>query len=85
MHRLIIFSTEEKIMSLKKRMAKTIGYTIICLVSVYAFYAFVEVMSMSHLETWILICFAIVIIFLIIFCTLTIIDKINNMRNEKDE
>lgn len=62
----------------KFKLIKTIGATFVCLLIVYVLLNIIGVIfkNMSISETWILICFSIVILLAIFFCTFTVLDAI---------
>lgn len=63
-------------MDLVFKLIKTIGATFVCLFIVYALLSIFEFSYKSASDTWILICFSIVILLAIFFCTFTVLDAI---------
>lgn len=60
----------------KFKLIKTIGATFVCLLIVYVLLNIIGVIFKNISEIWILVCFSIVILLAIFFCTFTVLDAI---------
>ena len=73
-------------MEFMSKLIRAIGGTAVCVAIVYALFALIDRnMSIDQSATWILICFSIVILLAIFFCTYTVLDEIKKHFKDEDD
>jgi len=71
-------------MEFMSKLIRAIGGTAVCLAIVYALVILIG-SNFDQSDTWILVCFSIVILFAIFFCTYTVLDEIKKHFKDEDD
>jgi len=71
-------------MEFMSKLVRAIGGTVVCLAIVYALVILIG-SNFDQSDTWILVCFSIVILFAIFFCTYTVLDEIKKHFKDEDD